>query len=45
MNNFIDDELCYCNFYNTSDGTQAIEICWITNGCGMQMVIVTQNYN
>jgi hypothetical protein len=40
MYNFIDDELCYCNFYNTSYGIQAIKICWITNGCGIQMVIV-----
>jgi hypothetical protein len=41
MYNFIDNELCCCNFYNMSDDTQVIEICWIANGCGMQMVIVT----
>jgi hypothetical protein len=27
MYNFIDDELCYCNFYNTPYGIQAIKIC------------------
>ncbi len=34
MYNFIDDELCYCNFYNTSYGIQAIEY------VELQMVIV-----